>query len=275
MAVIGVFLDARENVERYPYLDKLICQWREYEENVRKECGLGSVRSHYPGCVPHNRIGETSPFRQGQRQLNETKASSPKPRLRRTPVDFDASPEEQEIPLEIDSRNYREAEWTEEQWAEFQEEYSRLHPLNSTNAFNQGRRHLINYDHVPHDNYQFLTDCRTEYYFRYEGTSTYPPCFTERGGRTAVWRFMKDPIKVHPKQIEELHRLLLERIAPKGSYDGSSRECQPDTAAKEMDDGSAWAARNLQELDASGPGSDGHDNYFCECDDWGSKVSHE
>jgi hypothetical protein len=132
---------------------------------------------------------------------------------------------------------------------------------------------LINYDHVPHDNYQFLTDCRTEYYFRYEGTSTYPPCFTESGGRTNVWRFMKDPIKVHPKQIEELHRLLLERIAPKGSYDGSPRECQPDTAAKKMDDGSAWVARNLQELDVSGPGSDGHDNYLCECDDWGSKVS--
>jgi hypothetical protein len=28
MATIGVFLDARNDIELYPYLDKLICEWR-------------------------------------------------------------------------------------------------------------------------------------------------------------------------------------------------------------------------------------------------------
>lgn len=270
MATIGVFLDARDNVEPYPYLDKLICQWRASEDNVRKECGLGSIKSQYPGCFPHNRDGPTSPFRQDDRRrhLNETKPSSQagrNPRLRRSPIDKHAAPEEQQARLKIDPRNYRDAEWSEEQWAEFQEEYSRLHPLNSTNPFSNGRRHLMNYDHVSHFNYQFLLDCRTEFYFRYEGTSTYPPCFTESNSeRVNVWRFMKDPIKVHPRQITEMHRLLRERIAPLGSYDGSPKECTPDTAAKINEDGTVSVARPLQELDESDNGANGHANYFCE-----------
>jgi hypothetical protein len=273
MLTVGVFLDERNETMNYPFLDKLICEWRRTEENVRKECGLPSVTSKYPGCFPYDRTEATSPFRAGERRLNET---SSKPRLRRSPIDFNASPEEQEVRLNIDPRNYRPAERTEEEWAKFQEEYSRQHPLNSTNPFSTGRRHLMDFDHVPYDNFQFLTDCRTEYYFRYEGTMTYPPCFTESNSeRVNVWRFMKDPIRVHPRQIKELHRLLRERIAPLGSYDGSPKECTPDTAAKVMDDGTAWVARPLQELDESGPGSSGHDNFFCECDDWGSKIPEE
>jgi carbonic anhydrase len=279
MATVGIFLDPRDNVEPYPFLDKLICQWRASEDNVRKDCGLGSVTTQYPGCFPHNREGPTSPFRQdGRRHLNETSQAKParNPKLRRSPIDLHAAPEEQEARLKIDPRNYRDAEWTEEQWAKFQEEYSRLHPLNSTNPFNNGRRHLMNYDHVPYFNHQFLLDCRTEYYFRYEGTMTYPPCFTESNSeRVNVWRFMKDPIKVHPRQIEEMHRLLRERIAPLGSYNGSPKECTPDTAAKIYENGTVSVARPLQELDESGPGSNGHDNYFCECDDWGSKIPEE
>lgn len=229
------------------------------------------MRSKYPGCFPYDRTEASVPFRSGERKLNQT--SSKKPRLRRSPIDFNAPLEEQEKELKIDPRNYRPAERTEEEWAAWQEEYSRKHPLNSTNPWGNGRRRLVDYDHVPYDNYQFMTDCRTEYYFRYEGTTTYPPCFTESNSeRVNVWRFMKDPIRVHPRQIKELHRLLRERIAPLGSYNGSPQECTPDTAAKVMDDGTAWTARPLQELVESEPGSDGHDNFFCECSDWPSKV---
>ena len=273
MGTIGVFLDARDDVAPYPYLDKLICQWRHYENNVRMECGLPSVQSQYPGCFPHQRTEATSPFRDDERRLEEQK----KRNLRRSPIDKEASDKEQEARLLMDPINFREEpDWTEEEWEEFQAEYSRLHPLNSTNPFHNGRRHLIDYDHILHDNYQFLLDCRTEYYFRYEGTQTYPPCFTESNSdRVNVWRFMKDPIKIHPRQVKEMHRLLRERIAPLGSYNNSTSECQPDTAARVEEDGTAWVARPLQKLDDSGPGSNGHDNFFCECDDWRSKVSEE
>ena len=272
MATVGVFLDAREDAAPYPYLDKLICQWRRYEENVRKDCGLGSVQTQYPGCFPYDRPETSSPFRDAERGLQEQK----KRNLRRSPIDRDASEEEQAARLIMDPENFHQPGMTEEEWEEFQKEYSRQHPLNSTNPFDNGRRHLIDYEHVSHFNHQFLLDCRTEYYFRYEGTMTYPPCFTESNSeRVNVWRFMKDPIKIHPRQVKEMHRLLRERIAPLGSYNNSTKECQPDTAAKVDDNGTAWVARPLQELDDSGPDSNGHDNFFCECFDWGSKVPEE
>ena len=295
MATIGVFLDANNTYAPYPYLDKLICQWRRYEHNVRTGCGLGPIQTDYPGCgdsqptadptsvptagptdssIPFPATEEPTPLpTEAPTPLPTTRETTPVPdpnrRLLRRPNHMS----KEEAVLTVDPENYRDAEWSDEQWADYQEEYSRLHPLNASRPFHNGRRHLLNYDHVDHLNYQFLLDCRTEYYFRYEGTQTYPPCFEESNNdRVNVWRFMKDPIRVNPRQIRELHRLLRERIAPLGSYDGSPRECKPDTAAKVKEDGTAWVARNMQELDESGPGSNGHDNYFCECSDWGSKV---
>ena len=260
MATIGIFLDATEAVEPYPYLDKLICQWRHYEDRVRSDCGMGSVETHYPGCFRHNRAtSRTSPSTGGNRTRN----------LRKMVYDRDAPEEEMNIPLEVDPGNYRPPDYTDEEWAEFQAEYSRKHPLNSTNPFSNGRRHLIDYDHVGHWNYQFMQDVRTEYYFRYEGTSTIPPCYGRHSSgagardRTNVWRVMKEPIRVHPRQIKEMHRLLRERIAP---ADSVRNACEPDTAAKVEEDGTVSVARPLQELD------DEHDNWFCECEDWGSKV---
>jgi len=265
MATVGIFLEAHDDVEPYPYIDKAICLWRYHEDQVRKNCSLPSVETHYPGCFNYNReAGATSPARGST--TNETRA-----RRRKLVIDNDASDEEMQIPLHLEPEEFRPPDYTEEEWAAFQEEYSKQHPVDSPNRWaNATARHLVDYEHVPHFNYQFLLDVRTEYYFRYEGTTTYPPCYGRHGGtsegiraRTNTWRFMKDPIRIHTRQLKEMHRLLRERIAP---IDSPDNECQVDTGAKVDDDGTANVARPIQELDEV------HDHWFCECEDWGSKV---
>jgi len=49
MGKVAIFLESDATRERWPFLDKLICQWREIEEQTRQECGLPSVPA-YPGC---------------------------------------------------------------------------------------------------------------------------------------------------------------------------------------------------------------------------------
>lgn len=266
LATIGIFFDARDDIEPYPFLDKLICQWRLSQENIREACGIESAKTHYRGCTYFSREGNVTTAEQKELIGKARK----KRNLRKMVIDPGASKEEAKVPLKIDPGNYRDAEWTEEEWAKFQEEYSRQHPLNSTNPFSNGRRHLMNYDHVTYFNHQFLLDVRTEFYYRYGGTLNIPPCYGSRKGgsnsQTNLWRFMKDPIRVHTDQIKEMNRLLRERIAP---IDSLRNACQPDTAARVEDDGTAWVARPMQEL------HDDHDYYFCECEDWGSKIPEE
>lgn len=164
MATIGIFLEAHDDVEPYPYLDKAICLWRYHEDQKRKNCSLPSVESQYPGCFPYNRgAGATSPVR----ATNETGT-------RRTMViDDEATDEELAEGLWLDPQEFRPPDYTEEEWAAFQEEYSKQHPVDSPNRWSNGTntRHLIDYEHVPHFNYQFLLDVRTEFYFRYQGTT--------------------------------------------------------------------------------------------------------
>lgn len=52
MATVSVFMEAYEDAAPYKFLDKVICQWRRKEYNVRKQCGLEPVDSTYPGCFP-------------------------------------------------------------------------------------------------------------------------------------------------------------------------------------------------------------------------------
>jgi hypothetical protein len=80
---------------------------------------------------------------------------------------------------------------------------------------------------------------------------------------------MKDPIRIHRRQLQELQRLLADRIAPKGS---AVNECRPDTAAKVTRDASN--PRKIVEVDAVRPimyTSYPHFETFCECKDWPSK----
>ena len=57
---VVLFLEADPSRERWSFLDKLICQWREVEEQTRDECDLESVPP-YPGCRnPTREKGETN-----------------------------------------------------------------------------------------------------------------------------------------------------------------------------------------------------------------------
>jgi hypothetical protein len=68
---------------------------------------------------------------------------------------------------------------------------------------------------------------------------------------------MKDPVRVHPRQIAEMERLLRERINPDS--------CEKDTAAKVDSDGHVSVARPLMQT------NNVHFITFCECQDWPSK----
>ena len=80
--------------------------------------------------------------------------------------------------------------------------------------------------------------------------------------------YRKDPIRIHPRQLAEIRRLVADRIAP---IDDPVNPCQPDTAAKVTRDPETnkvldvQAARPLQDF------SDQHFKTFCECKDWPSK----
>jgi hypothetical protein len=80
---------------------------------------------------------------------------------------------------------------------------------------------------------------------------------------------MKDPIRIHARQLQELQRLMADRIAPKNS---AVNECQPDTAARVTRDSSN--PRKILEVNAARPlmyNTSSHFETFCECKDWPSK----
>ena len=67
---------------------------------------------------------------------------------------------------------------------------------------------------------------------------------------------MKDPIRVSRRQLNEMHRLLRERIAPLGD---PVKPCQQDTAADVDSQGRVNVARPLQSTTKV------HYKSFCEC----------
>jgi hypothetical protein len=110
-----------------------------------------------------------------------------------------------------------------------------------------------NYDDVHFWPYEWFLKVGTEYYFRYEGTQTTPPCYD-----TAHWRVFKDPIRVAPHQMRELERLIAWR---------QGDNCETDTAGKSTGDANVVdVARPLQSYHRL------HRKVFCECQDWPSKF---
>lgn len=114
-----------------------------------------------------------------------------------------------------------------------------------------------NYEDVFWWPYEWLLKVGTEYYFRYEGSMTVPPCYTVNH-----WRVLKDPIRVANHQIKELERLLAWRV---------NSDCDASTAGRprEDDPDAVDVNRPLQELEK------GHRLVFCECQDWPSKFPQE
>ena len=305
MGTVSVFLKAYEDAAPYRYLDKVICQWRRKEYEVRKECGLPLVESTYPGCFP---------FKTSRRNLRRRDAKKNGPadkgvhsEFKRHPKGFRTihdvllhndyhrgTPNHTDVKIHMEDGNWEPADDTID-WDSFvaeesqkmndeEELYHKMMVLENGNGNNitspadkalhdRFRRKLINYDEIAWFNYWPMLGVRTEYYFRYSGTQTIPPCYgdfdsSSRKG-TNHWRVMKDPIRIHPRQLAELHRLIAERIAPK---DDPFKSCKPDTAAKvRRDSGNPEkyvevnTARPLQSWDRV------HYKTFCECKDWDSK----
>lgn len=117
--------------------------------------------------------------------------------------------------------------------------------------------HEDDYADVLYWPYEWFIKVDTEYYFRYEGTQLIPPCF-----ETVHWRIMKDPIRVHPRQIAELNRLLAWRRSPSGA-----NQCDVDTAGVLKPGGDAVDLhRDTQYMHLQ------HRMVLCECKNWPSKF---
>lgn len=247
MAHVSIFLDASDEYPVYPFLDRLICQWRQVEAATRAQCGKEPISSSYPSCFQSSRgFKQATKSKPNQRRLRKSAKDILRPQSNGT-----------KSKLVMDPENWREPDMTDEEWEDFILQLSE----------DSHERRLLEGRHLDFHNYQFLVDVRTEYYFRYGGTQTVPPCHAEKisgesHGNTNHWRVMKDPIRVNSRQITELERLLKERIAPKEDWLSS---CKQDTAGKIDQDGHISVARPLMETTTA------HEMVFCECQNWKSK----
>ena len=167
MASVSIFLEVYDDAPPYPFLDRLICQWRRVEDATRESCGLPSVSQAYPGCWNPTRGHAGGPVtvqsnegRHGNRRRNLRNATVPKSAhqiLFENGMKANTSEHKKII---LDDVNFRDADWTEEEWVEWIEGLSAEgRDAGYTEA---DGRVLLEGDHLPFHNYQFLIDCRTE-----------------------------------------------------------------------------------------------------------------
>jgi hypothetical protein len=159
--------------------------------------------------------------------------------------------------MEVDGRRLVLRKENFERDEESEEDYFNRIYSNYKHRSLQATVHQEDYADIEYWPYEWMLKVNTEYYFRYEGTQVVAPC-----AETVHWRAMKDPIKIHPRQLAELTRLLKERIAPTGD----PNSCQSDTAGVSGSDGSLKLNRDLQYY------HNVHRKVFCECKDWPSKF---
>jgi hypothetical protein len=274
LGTVSIFLEAYEDAAPYRYLDKVICLWRRKEHLTRQECGLDPVETDYPGCFPL-----------GARNLRDETPTTPKPK--KSPFqtvqdlvyyhDKHRGKNTTKLPeLIMDDVNWSPPE--DKDWeAYIQQESDKLkaedkvwaaiHAESETHDEAHAKfRNLLEGQELEWFNYFPMLGVRTEYYYRYSGSQTTPPCYgnfqDDTRSETNHWRVMKDPIRIHPRQLEEIRRLLAERIAP---LDSEVLACKGDTAAGVTPDGEVSTARDLQYHHPA------HFEVFCECKDWPSK----
>lgn len=273
MGSIAIFLEAYDDADDWAELNRVICGWRESEEKTRASCGLPSVEEEYPGCYYYTRghsatnstTISTQGIRRAQQDLPEYKPAMSAYDVILTNMENAETGNTSYVPqgLEVDPSNMEEI--VDFDWEAFiAAEYKKSDELKRKDS-----RRLMNYDHVPWFNYFPMLAVRTEYYYRYSGTQTIPPCwgkFLSGGGRqqTNHWRVFKDPIRVSHRQIAEMHRLMRERIAPK---DAPVKACKKDTAAATdpTDPSKVITARPVMST------HDAHFEVYCECINWHSK----
>jgi hypothetical protein len=289
-------------VAPYKFLDKVICQWRRKEYSTRLQCGLDPIASSYPGCFPltgsrsrdlqeeHGRgiRGEAS----RDEKENETTERLNSRYNFQTVADViyhndfhEGDPEATPVQIQMDEVNWDPPDdkdwdtWILEQSNRMKEDDELYHRLRNNDyggkhseELHEKYRRLIQGDDLEWYNYWPMVGVRTEYYYRYSGSQTIPPCYgtfvEESREGTNHWRVMKDPIRIQTRQLDELKRLIADRIAPTGD---PVSPCQPDTAAKVTRDDvtneiiDVVAARPLMNLSST------HFSTFCECKDWESK----
>ena len=171
MATVSIFMQVYDNAPPYLFLDRLICQWRKAEEEVRETCGLPSVGDPYPGCWHFTRGHTPSPVpptfptpdvavvvnaaqddgggetRQRRKLLRDNQAAHDV--LMQNSLSNTTTKK-----ILLDDINFRDADWTDEQWAEWIESLS-------SESKREGRN-LLEYDSLSYHNYQFLIDVKTE-----------------------------------------------------------------------------------------------------------------
>jgi len=196
MASVSVFMEAYDDAPPFRMLDKIICQWRRKEYNVRLQCGLDPVNSTYPGCFPLFR----------DRNLNEQDIDNTD-YLRARPTDesdsttaYDDISDEEHVAfnrrkpfqtvadiinfnyqtgrnstIELEEANYDPAEdidwakWIAEQSEKMQQEDGLYHKLknndyggNHTDEMHEKYRQLVMGDELEFHNYWPLIGVRTE-----------------------------------------------------------------------------------------------------------------
>jgi len=282
MAAVTTFLEAYDDTPDYDVLNRIICQWRAQEEATRKACGRPSVPDEYPGCYfyTRGRDDNVSPA-EGNGGRNLRTAEEPSQKIPRAMSAHDIimhnhmqsrhNATHKPKVLLMDPEDYKDE--SDFDWDEFIADMYAQEEQVKQDKINGRHRHLMNYDHVPWFNYFPLIGCKTEYYFRYGGTQTIPPCYAKfvaraNRGFTNNWRIMKDPIRVSQRQIDEMHRLIRERIAPP---DDPLVACRKDTAAAPDPDDpkKVNVARPLMHYGKA------HHKVFCECENWGSKFEED
>jgi len=231
------------------FLDKVICQWIRKEYEVRTECGLDPIQSTYPGCFPLKRRIRERNLRSNDKIMQSFGNAAKFQTAQDVILHNDrhgSDPNHTTVKLRMDDSNYGPADekdwgsWIEEQSKKMNRDEERCHMLrkrdhggNHTVELHEQYRKLFQYEELEWFNYWPMVGVRTEYYFRYSGSQTISPCYgnfvQESRNGTNHWRVMKDPIRIHKRQLKELHRLTAERIAPVNS---TVNACRPDTAAR-------------------------------------------
>jgi len=179
MASVTMFLEAYDDAPDYDVLNRIICAWREDEEKTREECGLDSITTEYPGCVRFQRGQQqdgVATSKEAHRNLRQEKQGRTRPMSAHDLIlhnhhqmSLNASYEPQTIemdPIE-DFKDMSDFDWDAFIAAQYENDAKKNH---------RGRE-LLNYEHVgPWFNYFPMLAVRTEYYYRYSGTQTIPPC---------------------------------------------------------------------------------------------------
>lgn len=258
MGTVAIFLQAYDNAKDWDVLNRVICAWRDDEEKTRRECGMNSVSSAYSGCVQYTRGHVNSTNVHRGRKVQESgrnRAVSAHDLFFHNHRHMTANQSYNPFKIQTDMPD----DLNDFEWEDFvAEQYEKEAAEDKRHG-----RELLNYNNVgPWFNYFPMLEVRTEYYYRYSGTQTIPPCYgnfypNSRRRGSNNWRIMKDPIRVSNRQIAELNRLLKDRIAPSNDPIAA---CKPDTAAKvDPTTGKVITARPLQSF------HEVHYEVFCEC----------